>query len=369
MNAPQKLHDAGQSLWLDNIHRELLTSGTLKRYINDLAVTGLTSNPSIFEHAIAGTSDYDDALMEHTGKGLDPEKVFFEIALEDITAAADFFEPTHDGSSGVDGFVSLEVSPALADDTAGTVAEAKRLHGLAKRRNLFIKIPGTEAGLPAIEETIAAGIPVNVTLLFSLDHYLAAAEAYARGIERRIKAQLNPNVASVASVFISRWDVAVQDEVPDELKDQLGIAIGQQCYGAYRKFISSERWERLEEKGAQPQRLLFASTGTKNPERPDTYYISALAARDTVNTMPEKTLLAFGDHGEVGGVLRDDGGDAAETLARFSAAGVDLAALGTGLQIKARDAFVQDFEKLLDVVDTKINHLHEEHGVQRPSTS
>lgn len=368
MNAPQKLHDAGQSLWLDNIHRELLTSGTLKRYISELAVTGLTSNPSIFEHAIADTSDYDETLMSHAGKGLDPEQVFFELALEDITAAADVFRPIHLSTDGVDGFVSLEVSPALADDTEGTVAEAKRLHGLAKRSNLFIKIPGTPAGLLAIEQTIAAGIPVNVTLLFSTEHYLAAAEAYAKGIARRIKAGRDPNIASVASLFISRWDVAVKDKVPDELKDQLGIAIGTQCYAAYRGFLASERWERLRLKGARPQRLLFASTGTKNPARPDTYYISALAAPDTVDTMPEKTLLAFGEHGDVAGVLRDDGGDAERTLARFTAAGVDLSALGRQLQLEGRDSFVKDFQKLLDVVDSKINHLHEKHGVPRATT-
>ncbi len=368
MNAPQKLHDAGQSLWLDNIHRELLTSGRLRRYISELSVTGLTSNPSIFERAIAGTSDYDEVLRHHAGKGRDPEQVFYELALQDIVAAADTFRPVYEKTAGVDGFVSLEVSPALADDTAGTVAEAKRLHGLAMRSNLFIKIPGTEAGLPAIEQTIAAGIPVNVTLLFSPEQYLAAAEAYARGVARRIKARRDPNIASVASVFISRWDVAVQDKVPDELKDHLGIAIGKQCYSAYRSFLASERWERLREKGAKPQRLLFASTGTKNPARPDTYYISALAARDTVNTMPEKTLLAFGDHGEVGTVLRDDGGHSEQTLARFTAAGVNLRALGKELQLRGRDSFVKDFKKLIDCVSQKINHLNGEQGVPRAAT-
>ncbi len=368
MNAPQKLHNAGQSLWLDNINRKLLTSGTLGRYISELAVTGLTSNPTIFERAIANTSDYDEALRHHAGKGRDPEQVFFELALQDIVAAADLFRPIYERTSGVDGYVSLEVSPALADDTAATVAEAKRLHGLAMRSNLFIKIPGTEAGLPAIEQTIAAGIPVNVTLLFSAEQYLAAAEAYARGVARRIKARRDPNIASVASVFISRWDVAVQDSVPNELNDQLGVAVGKQCYSAYRSFLESERWERLKEKGAQPQRLLFASTGTKNPEWSDTFYVSALAARDTVNTMPEKTLLAFADHGEVESVLRDDGGHAEHTLARFTAAGIDVPALGKELQLRGRDSFVKDFKKLLDCIDAKINRLNENQSPPQAST-
>jgi transaldolase len=362
MNAPQKLHDAGQSLWLDNIHRELLTSGTLNRYISELAVTGLTSNPSIFEHAIAGTSDYDETLLSYAGKGLSAEQVFFDLALQDIIAAADIFLPIHKRTAAVDGFVSLEVSPALADDAEGTIAEAKRLHGLAMRNNLFIKIPGTDAGLTAIEHTIAAGIPVNVTLLFSAEQYLAAAEAYAKGVARRIKAGRDPNVASVASVFISRWDVAANPHVPAELRDRLGIAVGQQCYAAYRQFLESERWERLKIKGAKPQRLLFASTGTKNPERPDTYYISALAAPDTVNTMPEKTLIAFGDHGEVTGVLRNDGGDSERALAHFTAAGVNLPALGKQLQLAGRDAFVKDFQKLLACVDSKVNQLHAKQG-------
>ncbi len=356
MNALHQLHDLGQSVWLDNIRRELLTTGTLAKWINELAVTGLTSNPTIFAQAISHGTDYDAAIGRHTGEGRSVEEVFFEVALEDITAAADLFRPVHDHSGGLDGFVSLEVSPRLADDTQGTIAEAKRLHAAAARPNVLIKVPGTPAGLPAIEELILAGIPINVTLLFSAEHYLAAAYAYLKGLERRVAAGLKPNVASVASLFISRWDVATS-QLPEGLRDQLGIAVGQRAYRTYRSLLGSARWHHLAAKGARPQRLLFASTGTKSKALPDTYYISAFAAPQTVNTMPEATLLAFADHGEVRGVLAADGGDADAMLARIAQAGVDVDRLAADLQVQGRDAFVASFDQVLERVATKMKAL------------
>ena len=301
MNATQQLHDLGQSLWLDNITRGLLTSGTLSRYIREFAVTGLTSNPTIFDHAIKNGDFYDAAIRKKALAGKSGEALFFELALEDLTQAADLFRPIHDATGGVDGWVSLEVSPLLADDTAGTIKAAAQLHARAQRPNLFIKIPGTRAGIPAIEESIFAGVPVNVTLLFSREHYIAAAEAYMRGIERRIAAGLDPKVASVASIFVSRWDVAVKDKVSAEFRNRLGIAIAMRTYKAYRDLLASKRWQKLAASGARPQRLLWASTGTKDPAAPDALYVEALAAPDTINTMPEKTLLAFADHGKVTG--------------------------------------------------------------------
>ena len=320
MNAAKQLHELGQSLWLDNITRGLLESGTLKQYLRDLAVTGLTSNPTIFDHAIRNTQFYDTAIAEKASRGKSGEDLFFDLALEDLTRAADLFRPIHDATKGVDGWVSLEVSPQLANDASGTIREAARLHSRAQRPNLFIKIPGTSAGLTAIEESIFAGVPVNVTLLFSREHYLAAAAAYMRGIERRIAAGLDRKVGSVASLFISRWDVAVKDKVPKELQNRLGIAVAQRSYRAYRKLLLSDRWRVLAAAGARPQRLLWASTGTKDPAAPDTLYLEALAAPDTVNTIPEKTLLAFADHGTTGGAMAADGADSDRTFDSFAKA-------------------------------------------------
>jgi transaldolase len=356
MNALNALHTLGQSIWLDNIRRELLTTGTLVKWIDELSVTGLTSNPTIFEHAIDHGTDYDDAIRQHGGAGRGPTDVFFAIALEDITAAADRFRPVYDHSGGLDGFVSLEVSPRLADDTEATIAEAKRLHAAAARPNVLIKVPGTAAGLHAIEALILAGVPINVTLLFSREHYLGAAHAYLMGLERRVAAGLKPDVPSVASLFVSRWDVATS-QLPDGLRDQLGIAICKRTYKAYRALLGSARWHQLAAKGARPQRLLWASTGTKSKSLPDTYYVSALAAPQTVNTIPEATLLAFADHGAVRESLPPDGGDAEAMLTRIGQAGVDIDALGADLQIKGRDAFVASFDQLLARVSSKMQSL------------
>src|SRR5271155_4305934 len=313
MKATKELHDLGQSLWLDNITRDLLDNGTLKRYIDELSVTGLTSNPTIFEHAISKSKSYDAEIARLLSTGLSGEGLFFELALQDLTRAADLFAPIHERTAGNDGFVSLEVSPLLANDTKGSVAAATSLHKKANRPNLFIKIPGTKEGNQAIEESIAGGVAINVTLLFSREHYLASAEAYMRGIERRVAAGLSPDIRSVASVFLSRWDGATMDKVPDQLRDKLGIAIGQRVYKAYRDVLDSDRWQRLANFGARPQRLLFASTGTKDPKASDVLYISALAAPNTVNTMPEGTLKAMADHGKASDVLRSDGGEGAAT--------------------------------------------------------
>jgi transaldolase len=353
MKATQQLHDLGQSLWLDNITRDLLDSGTLQRYIEELSVTGLTSNPTIFDHAIKNSAAYDAPIREGLLKGSSAETVFFELALDDLTRAADKFRPIHNLTNGVDGWVSLEVSPLLAHDTASTLAAAKDLYGRAKRPNLFIKIPGTKEGLPAIEESIFAGIPVNVTLLFSREQYVAAAEAFLRGIERRIEAGLNPNVASVASVFVSRWDAAVADQVPDTLHNQLGIAIAKRTFRAYRTLLDSDRWQRVFNFGASPQRLLWASTGTKDPKAADILYIKALAAPFTVNTMPEGTLKAFGDHGEPGSLLAADGGDCEKVLAQFARAGVDIYALANKLQDEGAKSFVKSWDELMNVIVTK----------------
>jgi transaldolase len=353
MKATQQLHDLGQSLWLDNITRDLLDGGILKRYIEELSVTGLTSNPTIFDHAIKNSAAYDAPIRTKLRKGASGEGLFFEVALEDITRAADMFRPIYERTNGVDGWVSLEVSPLLAHDTASTIAAAKDLHGRAGRPNLFIKIPGTKEGLPAIEEAIFAGIPVNVTLLFSREQYVAAAEAFLRGIERRIAAGLNPQVGSVASVFISRWDTAVAGKVPDQLKNKLGIAIAKRIFKAYRDLLDTDRWQRVNNLGARPQRLLWASTGTKDPKASDILYVKALAAPFTVNTMPEATLKAFGDHGEVGGALTADGGNAEDVLAQFAKAGVDVEALAAQLQDEGAKSFVKSWDELMDVIATK----------------
>lgn len=357
MKATQRLHDLGQSLWLDNITRDLLTSGTLKKYIDELSVTGLTSNPTIFDHALKGSGAYDSAIRQKLKEGKTGEALFFDLALEDLTKAADLFRPTHERTCGVDGFVSLEVSPVLAYDTKTTIAVAKELHARAARPNFFIKIPGTKEGLPAIEEATFAGVPVNVTLLFSREQYVAAAEAQLRGLERRIAAGLNPGVASVASLFVSRWDVAVAGKVPEALTNRLGVAIGQRCYRAYREQLASDRWQRVFNRGARPQRLLFASTGTKDPKASDILYVKALAAPNTVNTMPENTLNAFADHGEVGAAIAADGGDCEAMLAQFTKAGVDLGALAAKLQEEGAAAFVKSWNELLKVIAAKSDAL------------
>jgi len=353
MKATQALHDLGQSLWLDNITRDILDNGTLKRYIDELSVTGLTSNPTIFDHAIKNSASYDSAITERLSQGKAGEALFFELALEDLTRAADLFRPTYDGTKGVDGWVSLEVSPLLAYDTATTIAAAKDLHARAARPNLFIKIPGTKEGLPAIEEAIFAGIPVNVTLLFSREQYLAAAQAFLRGIERRMEARLDPVVGSVASVFVSRWDAAVAAKVPESLRNRLGIAVAMRTYKAYRTLLGSERWQRAFNGGARPQRLLWASTGTKDPKASDILYVKALAAPFTVNTMPEATLKALAEHTELGSILPADGGDCEEVLAEFARAGIDIDALADQLQDEGAKAFVKSWDELMQVIESK----------------
>jgi transaldolase len=353
MKATQLLHNLGQSIWLDNITRDLLNSGTLKRYIDDLSVTGLTSNPTIFDHAIKNSSAYDTAISSQLQSGKSGEELFFELALDDITGAGDQFRPIYDRTNGVDGWVSLEVSPMLAHDTASTLREAKELYARAARPNLFIKIPGTKEGLPAIEEAIFAGIPVNVTLLFSRDQYLAAAEAFLRGVERRIDAELNPNVGSVASVFVSRWDTAVASKAPEALRNRLGIAVAMRTYSAYRNLLDSPRWQRVYNAGARPQRLLWASTGTKDPKASDILYVKALAAPFTVNTMPEATLKALAEHSDLGTILAADGGDCEEVLAQFAKAGIDIDALATQLQDEGAKAFVKSWNELMEVIQTK----------------
>jgi transaldolase len=359
MKPTQQLHNLGQSIWLDNIPRDLLNTGTLERYIAELAVTGLTSNPTIFDHAIKNSSSYDGAIREHAGKGKSGEELFFQLALEDLTRAADLFRPIHDRTNGLDGWVSLEVSPLLAHNTASTLAEAKQLFARANRTNLLIKIPGTKEGLPAIEEAIFAGIPVNVTLLFSPEQYQAVAEAYMRGIERRIDAGLNPDIESVASVFVSRWDAAVAGKVPAPLSNKLGIAIAKRTYKAYRELLSSPRWQRIYNAGARPQRLLFASTGTKDPKASDVLYIRALAAPFTVNTMPEGTLKAFADHGDLGEIMSADGGDSEAVLEQFAAAGIDVVELAAKLQDEGATSFVKSWNDLLNVISSKTAALQQ----------
>jgi transaldolase len=357
MKATKQLHDLGQSLWLDNITRDLLTSGTLKRYVDELSVTGLTSNPTIFDHAVTHSSAYDEEIRRLVKLGHSGEALFFELALEDLMQAADIFAPIHERTAGVDGWVSLEVSPLLAYDAKSTVAEAKALYRKARRPNLFIKIPGTKEGTAAIEEAIFSGVPVNVTLLFSREHYINAADAYMRGLERRLEAGLSPEVRSVASLFISRWDQAIKDKVPANLRNKLGIAVGTQTYKAYRDLMDSDRWQQLENQGARPQRLLFASTSTKDPEASDVLYISALAAPHTVNTMPEKTLLAFGDHGQVEDSLSRAGGDAEQVLEEFTKVGVDGSKLAADLQEEGAKSFDASWQDLLNAIAAKTKSL------------
>jgi transaldolase len=357
MKATQRLHDLGQSIWLDNITRGLLVKGTLHHYISELSVTGLTSNPTIFDQAIKNTDFYNDAIRQKVREGKAGEDLFFELALEDLTQAADLFRPIYDATGGMDGWASLEVSPLLAEDTASSIKEAAELNRKAKRPNLFIKIPGTPGGVPAIEETIFKGVPVNVTLLFSREQYIASAEAYMRGIERRIGAGLSPKVGSVASLFVSRWDKAVMGKVPEELQNRLGIAIAKRTYKAYRDLLASSRWEELARAGAQPQRLLWASTGTKDPKASDVLYIEALAAPNTINTMPVETLLAFADHGKVGDALPVDGGDAEETLARFRKVGVEDTGLATQLQREGAQSFSKSWDDLIECIASKCSTL------------
>jgi transaldolase len=358
MKATQLLHDLGQSLWLDNIKRDLLDSGMLKQYIDELSVTGLTSNPTIFDHAIKNSAAYDSSISKKLTGGESSETLFFELALEDLTRAADLFRPIYDRTNGVDGWVSLEVSPLLAHNAASTITEAKNLYARAARPNMLIKIPGTKEGLPAIEETIFSGIPVNVTLLFSREHYLAAAEAFLRGIERRIDAGLNPNVGSVASLFISRWDAAVAGKTPEKLHNRLGIAIAKRTYKAMHTLLSSPRWARVYNLGARPQRLLWASTGTKDLKASDILYIKSLAAPFAVNTMPEGTLKALATNTDLGELLPIDGGNCEEVLAEFANEGIDIDALAAQLQDEGARSFVKSWEDLMGVISSKSRALH-----------
>jgi transaldolase len=353
MKATKQLHDLGQSLWLDNITRELLTSGTLRRYIDEFSVSGLTSNPTIFDLAIRNGNSYDDSIRQKTADAKSVEELFFELAFEDLHQAADLFRPIYNSTKGIDGFVSLEVSPLLAYDTTRTVKEVAKLHAQSRRPNVLIKIPGTPEGVPAIEESTFAGVPVNVTLLFSREQYIASAEAYMRGIERRIAAGRDPKIHSVASVFISRWDKAVMGKVAETLRNRLGIAIAKRTYKSYRDLLESSRWRKLAEAGALPQRLLWGSTGTKDPVAPDIMYIEALAAPDTINTIPEKTLHAFADHGQVKDVMPRDGGDAEDVLAEFSRAGVNVGELATELQRKGAEAFDKSWNDLMECIGSK----------------
>ncbi len=357
IRSTQRLHDLGQRLWLDNITRTLLDDGTLSRYIAELSITGLTSNPTIFNDAIGGSDAYDQSIRTEAAAGKSGEALFIELALADLRRAADLLRPVFDATDGVDGWVSMEVSPLLAHNVAATLAAAVGIHSQAQRPNLFVKIPGTPAGVAAIEEAIFAGVPVNVTLLFSAAQYLAAAQAYLRGIERRLAAGLDPRVASVASLFVSRWDRAVNDRVPAELRHRLGIAVGQSAYRAYRELLAAPRWQQLAAAGARPQRLLWASTGTKDPQVDPTLYVVALAAPTTINTMPEKTLLAFAERGEIRGTLAADGGDAQAVLARFARAGIDVEALALQLQREGEAAFVASWRELLARIATKMGEV------------
>jgi transaldolase len=357
MKATQKLRGIGQSIWLDNIRRDLLTSGALKRYISELSLTGLTSNPTIFDQAISRSSAYDSAIRAKLREGKSGESLFFELAIEDLSQAADLFRPVWDRTGGVDGWVSLEVSPLLAYDSVSTSTAARDLHARAERPNFFIKIPGTKEGLPAIEESIFAGVPVNVTLLFSREQYVAAAEAYLRGIERRIEAGLSPDVGSVASLFVSRWDAAAANKVPEPLRNRLGIAIAKRAYKAYRELLGSPRSQRIYNEGARPQRLLWASTGTRDPAVSDILYIKALAAPFTVNTMPENTVKAFADHGDFDEILPPDGGDCEDILKQFAKAGVDIDALAAQLQEDGAKSFVKSWDELMGVISAKSGAL------------
>jgi transaldolase len=357
MNKAQELHNLGQSLWLDNITREILDNGTLRRYMDEFSLTGLTSNPTIFDEAIGNSHVYDDGIRDKAKAGESGEALFMELALEDLRRAADLFRPVFDETDGVDGWVSIELSPLLANDTSGSIDAAARIYGQGERPNMYVKIPGTPEGVPAIEESIFNGVPINVTLLFSREQYIAAAEAYLRAIERRIAAKRDPRVASVASLFVSRWDKAIGDKAPTDLRNRLGIAIAGRTYRAYRELLASPRWRKLASAGARPQRLLWGSTGTKDPKAPDTLYVEALAAPDTIDTMPEKTLLAFAEHGEVKGVMAEDGGDAEAVLASFAKASIDIDALAIQLQRDGAQAFVKSWQELMTRIADKSGAL------------
>lgn len=359
MNIPRQLQQLGQSLWLDNITRDMLNDGSLQHYIDHFAVTGLTSNPNIFAHAIASSAAYDNAIRQDLKRGKRGENLFFDLAFEDLARAADLFRPIYDRTNGVDGYVSLEISPRLAYDAAGILEAARAVHIRGERKNLLVKIPGTKPGLAAIEEAIFAGIPVKATLLFSQAQYLAVAEAYMRGVERRIEAGLNPLVGSVATIFVSRWDQAVAERVPPDLKNRLGIAMAHQIYKTYRGLLSSPRWQRAFNAGARPQRVLWASTGTKDPQASDTLYVKALAAPFTIDTMPEATLRAFADHGQLGPIMSADGGACEETLRRFNAAGIEFEPLAEQLQTEGAKQFVASWDNLLTVIQDKIKQLEE----------
>ncbi len=360
VNAPAEplaqLRKLGQSLWLDQITRDLLDDGTLAGYIRDFGITGLTSNPTIFDAAIGGGKAYDADIARLARLGKSGDEIFLDLEIADLRRAADLFRPVFDETRGVDGWASLELSPLLAADTQGSIAAAERIHREAGRPNLFIKIPGTPQGIPAIEESIYRGVPVNVTLLFSREQYLAAAEAYLRGIERRIAAGRDPRVASVASVFVSRWDKAVET-APAPLRNRLGIAIARRTYRAYREMLAGPRWWALAQSGAQPQKLLWASTGTKDPAARDTLYAEALAAPDTIDTLPEKTLHAMADHGKVGELMPADGGDGEQTLAEFAAAGIDVDAIAERLQVEGATAFVKSWNGLMQRIADKSGAL------------
>ena len=353
MKPTQALHDLGQSLWLDNITREILDNGTLGRYVDQLSVTGLTSNPTIFDEAIGKGSAYDAGIRQKARAGLSGEALFLELALEDLRRAADIFRPVYERSGGTDGWVSMEVSPLLASDTAGTIQSAVHIHKLAARPNLYVKIPGTPAGVPAIEEAIFAGVPINVTLLFSREQYLAVAEAYMRGLERRLAAKLDTRVSSVASLFVSRWDRAVADKVPAELRNRLGVAIGMRTYRAHCELLDTQRWRKLAAAGARKQRMLWASTGVKDPNAPVDLYVTAFAAPETIDTMPEKTLLAFAERGTLKAVMPTDGGDAEAILKRFAAAGIDVDALAAQLQVEGAQSFVNSWTELMKRIADK----------------
>ena len=353
MKSTQQLHDLGQSIWLDNITREILDNGTLRRYVDELSVTGLTSNPTIFDEAIGNTKSYDFGIRKKAQAGLSGEALFTELALEDLRRAADLFRPAFERTQGIDGWVSMEVSPLLANDSKATLEAALRIHKLADRPNLYIKIPGTRAGVPAIQAAIYAGVPVNVTLLFSREQYLAVADAFQRGIERRVAAGLDPRVNSVASLFVSRWDRAVNDEAPPELRNRLGLAIAQRTYRAHCELLATTRWRDLEAAGARKQRMLWASTGVKDPKAPPGLYVEALAAPDTIDTMPEKTLLAFAAGGSVKSVMAPDGGDAERVLAGFTRAGIDVEALGARLQVEGAQSFVKSWSELMQRIKEK----------------
>jgi transaldolase len=354
LNPAQRLHALGQSLWLDSISRLMLRSGALARYVSELAVTGLTSNPTILGHAMAAGSDYDHSLARLVDAGVtDAQDLVYSLALEDLAEAAALFRPAWERTAGVDGYVSLEVPPDVAYDAQATIALARRLHDQAGFPNLLVKIPGTPPGLTAMEETITAGIGVNVTLLFSDTHYLRTADAYLRALERRRAAGLDLNVPSVASVFISRWDAAADPLLPPALHGRLGLAMAQKTYSSHLQLLSDKRWQTLAEAGARPQRVLWASTSTKDPDLPDSYYLGRLAAPDTIDTVPEKTLLAFADHGDPDQRLAPDYAAAERTISAIADAGVDVDILAERLQRQGAGAFGADWAALLDAMREK----------------